>query len=385
MGWWGFCDRNTAGSLYKSKHEIPELDRDVKIEINGKTITIPKDDAQKIIDVDITDMVGTTKFVGGRWNDEPMKFLMMNGDMVTGKIKGYEPKMGPTAKRYDDNIVVYNSDSLPLQGTVEVESRYGSKRSIDLTEVASISKESADADGVTVHYHGGGTEKFGKIATDLDFSNAETNDDGHLVLNNTKDSPIIGEFVIDQGGGDIMKISEYIDFIVDNKGMFASDNAKGIIVSNGMRWINNIEVESTPSGESPDWMKAGAKYYGVEGELKRVDGDQIITAEGFYKAEWGNGLNSNFKGWMQLDSDGKIINEGFLKGEPDFGWASTDPLNWDAKSSFNPHMVPEMRLKLFINGIEDIKTLEDNAEKWNLPSNWKDLRTPDASTPATNN
>ena len=71
MGWWGFCDRNTAGSLYKSKHEIPELDRDVKIEINGKTITIPKDDAQKIIDVDITDMVGTTKFVGGRWNDEP--------------------------------------------------------------------------------------------------------------------------------------------------------------------------------------------------------------------------------------------------------------------------------------------------------------------------
>ena len=59
--------------------------------------------------------------------------LMMNGDMVTGKIKGYEPKMGPTAKRYDDNIVVYNSDTLPLQGTVEVESRYGSKRSIDLT------------------------------------------------------------------------------------------------------------------------------------------------------------------------------------------------------------------------------------------------------------
>ena len=39
--------------------------------------------------------------------------------------------------------------------------------------------------------------------------------------------------------------------------MPASDNAKGIIVSNGML-INNIEVESTPSGESPDWMKDGA-------------------------------------------------------------------------------------------------------------------------------
>ena len=41
-----------------------------------------------------------------------------------------------------------------------------------------------------------------------------------------------------------MKISEYIDFIVDNKGMFASDNAKGIIVSNGMRWINNISGDT---------------------------------------------------------------------------------------------------------------------------------------------
>ena len=134
--------------------------------------------------------------------------------------------------------------------------------------------------------------------------------------------------------------------------MFASDNAKGIIVSNGMRWINNIECD-TPSGESPEWMKDGAKYYGVEGELKRVDGDQIITAEGFYKAEWGDGLNSNFKGWMQLDSDGKIINEGFLKGEPDFGWASTDPLNWDAKSSFNPQYTNGEAFHQWYRGYQD--------------------------------
>ena len=29
MWWWGFCDRNTAQRLYKSKFQIPDLDVDV--------------------------------------------------------------------------------------------------------------------------------------------------------------------------------------------------------------------------------------------------------------------------------------------------------------------------------------------------------------------
>ena len=395
MGWWGFCDRNTAGSLYKSKHGIPELTRDVKIEVNGKTITIPKDDAQKLLDVDMTDMAGRTKFVGSRFNDEPMKFLLTNGEMVTGKIKGFEPKMGPTAKRSDDNIVVYNSDTLPMRGSVEVETKWGSNRNINLDDVDSITKN-PDNNEIVINFGGGKTEEA-KLKTELNFDGAETNADGHLVLKNTKDSPIIGEFVIDQGAGktkrikasDVkgyqaelqteMKISEYLNFIIENKGMFASDNAKGTIVSNGMRWINNIDVKATEGTESPDWVKDGGKYYGVNGELKREDGDKILSIDGLYKTEWGDGLTSNFKGWIQLDSNDKIINEGFLKGEPDFGWAANSPLNWEAKSSFNPHMMPEMRMKMFVNGIEDIKTLEDNAEKWNLPANWKTLRTPDAA------
>ena len=400
MGWWGFCDRNTAGTLYKSKFEIPEIDRDVKIEVNGKTITIPKGDAQKLLDVDMTDMAGRTRFVGGRFNDEPMKFLLTNGDMITGKIDGFNPQMGPTAKRSGDNMVVYNSDTVPLRGTIELKSRYGSNRNINLENVESITMN-PDTKEVSVKMNGDRTEK-GTLLTELAFDGAETNADGHLVLKNTKEAPIIGEFVINQGGGNIkrvkasevkgyqaelqteMSISEYVKFIMENKGMFATDNAKGTIVSNGMRWINNIDVKATTGDEAPDWMKDGVKYHGTKGELTREAGDKILSIAGLYNTKWNDKLSSNFSGWIQLNSDGELINEGFLKGEPDFGWAADNPLNWNASSSFNPHMMPEMRLKMFINGISDIKTLEDNAEKWNLPTDWKTLRTPEATpAPAT--
>jgi hypothetical protein len=396
MGWWGFCDRNTAGSLYKSKHGIPELDRDVRIEINGKTITIPKGDAQKLLDVDMTDMAGRTRFVGSRFNDEPMKFRLMSGESISGKIKGYEPQMGPTATRSGDNITVRNSDALPLLGSVEIKTTWGSARSINLDNVESITKN-PDNSEVVIKMNNGRSEN-GTLNTELSFDGAEANADGHLVLKNSKDTPIIGEFVIDQGGGNIkrvkasevksfqaelqteMSISEYVKFVISNKGMYATDNAKGTIVSNGMRWINNIDVKASTGAETPDWMKSGTKFSGIKGELVREDGDQILSIDGLYKTEWGDGFSSQFKGWIQLNSDGDIINEGFLKGEPDFGWAADSPLNWNAKSSFNPHMMPEMRMKMFVNGIEDVKTLEDNAEKWNLPTNWKTLRTPEAAT-----
>ena len=61
--------------------------------------------------------------------------------------------------------------------------------------------------------------------------------------------------------------------------------------------------------------------------------------------------------------------------------ASTNKLDWNVKSSFNPHMTPELRLKLFINGVSDMDALEGMAERLNFPSNWKTLRTPDAVTP----
>lgn len=402
MGWWGFCDRNTAGSLYKSKFKIPELNRDVKIEINGKTITIPKADAQKLIDVDMTDMAGRTRFVGSRFNDEPMTIHLTDGTQITGKVKGYEPQMGPTAKRLrGDDIIIYNSDILPLQGSIQIKSEYGSTRNIDLSRIESITKK-ADSKEVTIKYVGRDYSDKGELSTDISFAGAETLADGSLLLKNSKENPIIGEFVIDQGGGQIkrvkaseikslkgelqaeLRITDYLKFIQDNDGMYASDNAKGVIVSNGMRWINKIDVTETSGSESPEWIKDGQTYAGVEGPLTREAGDKLLSINGLYKSSWGNGHNSQFRGWVQLSSTGKVINEGFTSGEPDFGWAANNPLNWNAASSFNPNMMPEMRLKIFINGFTDMTELEGMAERLNFPSNWRDLRTPEAAAPTNN-
>ena len=56
---------------------------------------------------------------------------------------------------------------------------------------------------------------------------------------------------------------------------------------------------------------------------------------------------------------------------PDFGWGATGNLDWLAKSSFNPYMDPELRLKLFVNGVADVAKLEAQAEALGLPKDWK--------------
>jgi hypothetical protein len=53
MWWWGFCDRNTAQRLYKSRYEIQQLDREnIKIKAGDKIISVPLDAAQKLLDDD---------------------------------------------------------------------------------------------------------------------------------------------------------------------------------------------------------------------------------------------------------------------------------------------------------------------------------------------
>ena len=65
---------------------------------------------------------------------------------------------------------------------------------------------------------------------------------------------------------------------------------------------------------------------------------------------------------------------GFTSGAPDFGWSATGPLNWNAKSSFNPYMDPEIRLKILVNGIADKSVIADRAKELNLPRNWESHR-----------
>lgn len=395
MGWWGFCDRNTAGTLYKSKFEIPNLDRNARIEVNGKIITVPKGDAQKLLDVDMTDMAGPTRFVGHRFDDAPMQIRLSNGETLRGKVPGFELRMGPNAERFGgDNIRIRNSSSEPFLGCVAIESSWGSRRNISLEMVESITK-TAGSDKVTITLKNG-REESGPLLSSLSFANAKTLSNGDQVLKNSKAKPILGEFEIELAGGKKrtvkaseikqmqgelqteMSISEYVKFISDNKGMYATDNAKGVIVSNGMRWINKIDVTTVKAGEDPSWLEKGNPVYGTKGELKRQAGDQIMDVKGLYKHSATSSFSKQFTGWIQVDKQGKILNEGFHQGEPDFGWAADNALDWNAESSFNPSMVPEMRLKLFINGMSDESALNSMAKRLNFPANWKSLRTPDA-------
>ena len=393
MGWWGFCDRNTAGKLYKSMFNIPNVDRDVRIEVNGQIITIPKEHAQKLLDVDLSDMAGRTRFVGNRFNDEPARLSISGAGNVTGKIQGMVLRVDAnTSKTGGDNITVRNTSSHPIRGSIEIESNYGSKSLIDLQDVISISKDPATGN-VEVELEGSSYKQSGKLLTNISFVNATTVD-GKQVLTNSETHPIIGDVHVDLGGGvkksypassvrtisgemeHEMKISEYLKFIEANHGMYATDNATGVIVSNGMRWLNRVDVAVHEGAENPEWAKG--KVSGVEGRLKREAGDKLVYIDGLYNSGYGSGMHSAFTGWIQLNSEGKTINEGFLTGEPDFGWAASGPLNWNAPSSFNPHMQPEMRLKLLINGVSDMSKLEAMAGKLNFPANWQDLRLPEA-------
>lgn len=393
MGWWGFCDRNTAGRLYKSMFQIPNVDRDVRIEVNGQIITIPKEHAQKLLDVDVSDMAGHTRFVGNRFNDEPAKIALAGGGNVTGKIKGMILRVDANATRTGgDNVTLRNLENHPIRGSIEIENNYGGKSLIDLQDVISISKD-PESGKVEVELFNRSHKESGKLVTEISFAGAE-HVDGKLVLQNTDDNPIIGDIHVDVGGGQTktfkasairsisgemeheMKISEYLKFIEANHGMYATDNATGTIVSNGMRWLNRVDVTTHEGADAPEW--AQGKVWGVNGPLTRKAGDKLVHVDGLYKSGWGDGMNSAFKGWIQLDSQDRIINEGFISGEPDFGWAARGPLNWNARSSFNPHMTPELRLKLLVNGVSDLSKLEAAAERLNLPANWQDLRTPEA-------
>ncbi len=81
---------------------------------------------------------------------------------------------------------------------------------------------------------------------------------------------------------------------------------------------------------------------------------------------------------MQVGKHGRILNEGFTEGMPDFGWSANGKLDWSAKSSFNPHMDPEFRVALLVNGVGALKVdgaeTEALAQKLNLPANWKTYR-----------
>ncbi|MEE2902720.1 MAG: hypothetical protein VYC39_10330, partial [Myxococcota bacterium] len=352
MWWWGFCDRNTAQRLYKSKFQIPDLDVDVvKIKVGNQTIEIPQNEAQKLIDADVPDIVTGETYCGFRWNDEPQVIVKKSGERIEGRIKDLSLEAGPGATRIKaDYISIHDAPGRPMLGTIKV-----GEESIDVKDIERVERKANEKQVTVFTKSNPDTPISGKLSSPIKWS-AATRQGDRQVINQTDDFPIRGEVEISTSYGkdlrvstsDIsniigetqqdMRISQYTTWVSQNKGMYATDASLGIVVSNGMRWVNKIDIDVQTGDERPPGAPK-VELKGIEGPMKRQAGDKLLWINGRYAYRANSDANSsNFRGWVQVNKTGRIINEGFVAGAPDFGWSATGPLDWNAKSSFNPYM-----------------------------------------------
>jgi hypothetical protein len=390
MWWWGFCDRNTAQVLYKSKFQIPQLARDtIKVKANGKIIEVPKADAQKLIDCDMPDLVTQQTFCGFRFNANPQKIVLKSGESITAKVGQEVFDSGAATTRLSGDVVaIHDGPGRPLLGTLDVDGQQ-----ISVRDIISITKGEGDKVTVKVKNEWRDTVE-GKLNTKVPWDKA-VQEDGKTVLKQTPDFAIRGALTVTLADGtskgielsDIvqvvgetqrdLRISQFAAWVGQEGGMFATDGSMGEVVSNGMRWVNAIEEDVRQGDDRPDWAPKG-DLLGVEGELVRAPGDRLCWMRAKFAMEEGADPNSTaFSGWVQLSKDGRILNEGFSEGEPDFGWSGHGPLNWLAPSTFNPYMDPNLRVALFVNGVKERGAeLDALAKRLNLPENYKDLLVP---------
>jgi hypothetical protein len=388
MWWWGFCDRNTAQRLHKSRFQIPQLDREtIKIKVGDKTIDFPKAEAQKLIDADVPDMVKGESFTGFRFDDEPQIIKLKNGQTLQGRVKDLALDSGPGVTRLKgDLIAIHDAPGRPMLGTIELDVD-GSSEMMDVRKLDRIEQK---ADGTITAYAKDGWPKSitGKLLTEVPWAKAETVE-GTKVLKQTDDFVVRGGFTVELDDGSSkrvtagevsqiagesqkdMRLSQYMVWVGQNQGMYATDGSTGVVVSNGMRWVNKIDIREDTGEERPKWAPSG-DLAGIEGPLVRQAGDKVLWVQGLYASNpTSDPTSTNFAGWVQVSKSGRIVNEGFTTGQPDFGWGATGNLDWLAKSSFNPYMDPELRLKLFVNGVADVAKLEAQAEALGLPKDWK--------------
>lgn len=389
MWWWGFCDRNTAQRLYKSRYEIPQLDREnIKIKAGDKLITVPKDAAQKLLDCDVPDLVTGETFCSFRFNDEPQIVKLKSGEVLEGRVKDLSLEAGPGVSRIKGDIIaIHDAPKRPMLGNLEVKTSAGGTEFVDVRKLLSITQDEGGKVTIKTDDSWNGTIT-GELVTSVPWDKAETVE-GKKVLKQTSEFPVRGGFTIELEDGSSrrvtaseisqiqgetqkdVRLSQYMVWVGQNDGMYATDGSTGVVVSNGMRWVNKIDVREEQGDERPSWAPSG-ELSGIQGPLERQPGDKIQWVNGLYSySPDSDPTSTNFAGWVQVSKSGRIINEGFTTGQPDFGWGATGPLDWTAKSSFNPYMPPEMRIALLVNGVQDQAKLEALAEKLNLPKNWK--------------
>ncbi len=394
MWWWGFCDRNTAQRLYKSMYGIPQIDRDVKITVNGKTIVFPKEDAQKIVDMDVPNLVPYETMSGFRFNDNPQTVKLKDGSVFQARVRDLAMDAGPGVDRIGgDLIAIHDAPGRPMLGTLELQEKDTTGKPFGV-DVRYVDRVTDNADGtVTIKmnddYDGYRKEVTGKLLTAVKWEKAQTIDGKKVLVQNDDDYPIRGGFTLDllngqtrrvnasevsQITGETMhdvRISQFTKWVIDNKGIFATDGDPGVVVSNGARIVNRIDITQSFDDTRPEWAANKSKLLGIRGYLTREPGDKIEWWNALYGSKGEEPTTPLYQGWVQVSKDGRILNEGFTSGQPDFGWAGSGKLDWSARSSFNPYMDPELRLKIFVNGVSDQSKLEKLAADGNLPSNWR--------------
>ncbi len=179
-----------------------------------------------------------------------------------------------------------------------------------------------------------------------------------------------------------VRFSHYVSFVQRAEGVYVNEGSLARGISNARKWIDSIETYVTQGADRPAFS-GSADLVGIRGPLERQPGDKMVFQAGL------GGANKVFAGWMQIDErTGRVLNEGFTYGEPDFVWGAHDVrLNWHAPSTYiGSAMDPQYRIALFVNGVPDLRNQTEEglkiAERLNLPSNWTSYIVSDADVEA---
>lgn len=327
LDWTGFCERMAAAQVIKLRYDLPELDRsEIKVAVRGQTLTIPKVQAQALLDTGMMDLAAAYEFRGFRFDGEPATILLDDG------------------KTYQEFL---------NEGTFLPEHR-GARIGGDM-----VKRTIEDRDGArTVLAPGDEDEHQGDFVL------------GGVKVSAQHLSQVTGETPSD------LRPSIYLAWIIAQNGVFASDSILTLPVSNDIRWVNQVEQWRQTGGAAPAWVPQG-EIMGIQGPLTRQDEDQVTWLRGLYKTNRDGDLEAQaFILWVQTDENGLIINEGFRKGRPDFTWAPVGALDWSRPSGFTPFDVPELRLALLVNGLDRSgEEMESIAARLNFPPHWRTLRT----------
>ena len=394
MGYWGYCNKNAAQSVNKARAQLPQLDRDViRLPLpNGEVLEVPKASAQKLIDVDLEQIGGPIDYSGWRYDDVAQFIELSNGEKLQGRVVGFKIEPAADVERTrEDYLLRRNSDERPFLGGII----YGEGTDLKSIAVEELESATLSADGQTVSLKraNGSTQQvpIAQLQTELAFDGVTAARDGTKTIQLGDDAPIRGSFRIKLEDGterivaanDLASIEaetkhdlrfhHSFAFRVRARGAFGAESNLERGVSNGARRIQRFEVTEGRGSERPEWA-GDAELSGIFGPLRRAEGDRLIFVMGAYKS--GDRWYTSMGGWYQVNDKGRVTNAGFVKGETDFDWGSVSNFDWMAASGWNAFMDPELRLKLFVNGVTDHSKLERLAEQGDLPPNWRDHLVP---------